>query len=136
MRPDTGAAVYMMEVLPVELDRAHLAVPRISEIGLSLRVRRSSYNGETVKAIVDAVARTPVVLGLMVPRVRIPPHPLIVYNQRLTRDLRVTQRNSTTDFRMPSRKVNSQTLRIWLRLRSTNSIRTGYYDKPSSRLVT
>ena len=40
MRPDTGAAVYMMGVRPVELDRAHLAVPRISEIGSSLRVRR------------------------------------------------------------------------------------------------
>jgi hypothetical protein len=40
MHPDTGAAVYVTGVLPAELDHAHLAIPRISEIGSSLRVRR------------------------------------------------------------------------------------------------
>ena len=40
MHPDTGAAVYVTRVLPAELDHAHLAIPRISEIGSSLRLRR------------------------------------------------------------------------------------------------
>jgi len=40
MHPVTGAAVIYDGVLPAELDHAHLAIPRISEIGSSLRVRR------------------------------------------------------------------------------------------------
>jgi hypothetical protein len=55
MHPDTGAAVYMTGVLPAELDHAHLAIPRISEIGSSLRVRRcrsdrSGFAPATAKA--------------------------------------------------------------------------------------
>ena len=45
MHPDTGAAVYVTGVLPAELDHAHLAIPRISEIGSSLRVRRNQQLG-------------------------------------------------------------------------------------------